>query len=129
MGMKMSANFMAVCLTLFSSVEVATSCDSAGLTECNRDYLSGLSGVSGTNQTCSHISTMMECLKSKCSGCAGNVMAPFTTVKDNSCGSGKTCEGTSLCDMSLECGSNGSSGASSVSLSRLAIIIACLVLF
>jgi len=126
---KMGVKCIAVFLALFSSVEVAISCDAAGLSKCNQDYLSGLSGVSGTNQTCSHISTMMECLKSKCSGCAGNVMAPFTTVKDNACGSGKTCEGTSLCDMSLECGSNGSSGAASVTLSRLAIIIACLVFF
>merc|ERR1711971_1364363 len=109
------------CLAFFNSVEVSSSCDAAGLSECNQDYLSGLSGVSGTNQTCSHISTMMECLKSKCSGCAGNVMAPFTMVKDNACGSGQTCEGTPLCSISLECSSDASSGTASVSLSRLAM--------
>merc|ERR1719169_373732 len=105
------------------------SCDAAGLGKCNQDYLSGLSGVSGTNQTCSHISTMMECLKSKCSGCAGNAMASFTMVKDNACGSGQTCEGTPLCSISLECSSDASSGTASVTLSRLAIIIACLAFF
>merc|ERR1712232_844677 len=64
---------------LFSSLDVATSCDAAAMTQCNSDYMAAVPTATG-DERCGVIDTMLDCMNTACAGCPAAVRQQFNAI-------------------------------------------------
>merc|ERR1712054_722820 len=105
-------------------LDLASSCNAAGMQKCNEDYFAAVPKASG-NKTCEVMDDLLSCLNTACAGCQDAVKQQFNAIvspikSGGSCSSGATCAASTICTAAepLTCSSGGSatSGAESVTV-------------
>merc|ERR1711988_430771 len=133
----LSASLVALTIwfvVLFSSLDVATSCNANAMSQCNSDYLSAVPGASG-EERCRVMDTMLDCMNTACAGCPDAVRQQFNAIvspiKTSSCRS--SCQNSTICTAAepLICSSGSGSSGSATSGSRglSASLVALAILF
>merc|ERR1712054_107016 len=113
-------------------LDLASSCNAAGMQKCNEDYFAAVPKASG-NKTCEVMDDMLSCLNSACAGCQDAVKQQFNAIvspikSGASCRAGATCATSTICTSSepLTCSSGGSSPAGSATSGTKAVYV-CVV--
>merc|ERR1711988_2018786 len=78
----LSASLVALAIwfvVLFSSLDVASSCNANAMSQCNSDYISAVPGASG-EERCRVMDTMLDCMNTACAGCPDAVRQQFNAI-------------------------------------------------